>query len=319
MRFGKRRRYGKSKADWAAIEFNREVLRLPHPYNYGCVSGQFVTHAFPDAELFKKQKLHLTPLCGPEDIRRLVHRYRDGGIGVDELTSAVFGLSYAELAGAAFEAERLSRCAATDETLNALRRSEISTSWTRALDEAMPTEFIFECLGDGSCRLATSSGLGSFVQDPWESRESHALIYADAARIGFVAVAQHFGKTNSNFGWTTSYRVRRELAGDVLRRNPLVPHPLEVLPEKQLAAIRARSNELAHRLDRMFGKPEGEARLPHTFAAASHQASLWESAEMGAMLAAVGIDPAACIMYSAAGTRIAPAEFTWFQPSSDSA
>ena len=285
-------------------------FNLSGPYNYHSVSSQFLANAFSADEYKPYPRKMLSSALSEGEVRQLLENFIDGQIGQEGLSRAIFGCSYAEIVEHTHEQERINRSAASPAMLERLARSTISADWIAALDEGEPHPTVMRCLGDAGCRPATSSGL---VHDGWNFGDSHAPVYADAARIGFVAVAAHYSLVQSHFRWKDDQRSLDRIAGAAVIARPVVPHPLTILPVDQQDQVRLRCRQLAHQLERMFGKPDGQERLPYTFEAEPFAESLWRASEHGSMIAAIGIDPSSCIIYGSDGQPLHPRDLPWIR------
>lgn len=141
-------------------------------------------------------------------------------------------------------------------------------------------------------RVATHSYLGP------GSRQSHKYppIYAEAARFGFIAVANIFDCEKSTFGWKENYDTAYWLAGAILITRPTIITPLEAFSVEHTAEIRRLIEPLAARLDDIYDKPK-PFEMTSTVSSGYSQ-TLWRSAEAGAMLAAVSVDRSASRFYT---------------------
>lgn len=281
------------------------------PFNYHFVRTNFLAHAFPTAPMLRGRGL-LPSLRSASEVRQLLEQYATGAIDVDSLTASVFGLaSFPEFVETLHNLKKSSRGAATADVLRRLESLKWSAQWERMLDEGRVDGFVWDCLGDAGSRSATHSGLR---HDGWDHRDPHAGTYAEAARVGFMSVAEPFGVQSSSFGWRKDRTARDALVGVAVIPSATAPNPLTVLSERHRRSVEARCERLARKLRERYGEREGRESLPYTYRADSFATSLMSAAKQGALLAAIGIDPSGCFVYGGsvgAVRRLEPHELPW--------
>jgi hypothetical protein len=309
--FSKKPKDTRTPADLAAINLNQRLNFRPH--NYHDVSISFLSHAFPDSPMFMNRSL-LPTECSSQVVHNALERFVSGSLAADDLTQLVFGLSsISELVNQIFLIKRTSCSAATANLLDKLSKLEWSVEWDRTLDTRRVNAYVWDCLGDVGSRPATHSGL---AHGGWRHYADHAIHYAEATKIGFVAVAEPFNRSASTFGWRQDPESQVSLLAAVVTQCPSVPNPLDVISDQHLSSVQERCEQIAFRLTRMFGDRSGAQVLPYTFSADSFSNSLMTAARHGAMLAAIGIDPSACRIYTGRGDdarQMAPDEFPWLE------
>lgn len=297
--------------DLAAISLNQRLDF--RPFNYHDVSVTFLSHAFPTSPMFGGRAL-LPSSRSASEVRAALEQFVAGTTDVDSLTRFVFGTaSFPEFVETLNELKKSTRGAPSEKVLTKLESLKWSRQWEQSLDEGRADRFVWDCLGEAGSRSATHSGLR---HGGWDSHDAHAATYADAARIGFMAIAEPFGVENSSFGWRKDRTARDAVVGVAVIPSATVPNPLTVLPERHRNAVEARCEQLAYRLRRMFGEREGMAVMPYTFHADSFAESLIDAARHGALLAAIGIDPSGCFVYEGYGDakrRLEPHELPWLE------
>jgi hypothetical protein len=307
--FSRKKQETRTPSDLAAINLNQR-LEFKH-FNYHDIRISFISHAFPNSPMFADRSLASTQRSSAE-VRTALERFIASEISEDELTNEVFGLStFAEFVDM-ISIQKKSDCGgASSEVLKKLAQTEWSQEWDRSLDTARVHQFVWDCLGDSGSRAATHSGL---VHDGWRHQDAHAIHYAEAAKLGFVAVAEVFGKSKSSFGWNEDSNSQDRLLTAVVIPCPANPNPIDVLSERHRKSIDERCEQIAFRLNRMYGERSGSAVLPYTFNADSFFESLTTASRHGALLAAIGLDPSGCRIYSGYGEerrQVAPSEFPW--------
>lgn len=307
--FKKKPRDTRTPADIAAINLNQRLSL--DPFNYHDVSMTFLSNAFPDAPMFANRAL-VSTIRSNTEVRDALERYVSGDLSADDLTRFVFDVeSLAELVDKIFLITKSSCGGASASLLAKLEALDWSTTWERALDTTRVNEYIWDCLGDVGSRPATHSGL---VHDGWRHKDAHAIHYAEAAKIGFVAVSEPFKLATSSFDFKQDRKSQEDLLAAVVISCPNIPNPLEIMSSRHRASISDRCEQIAFRLNRMFGDPSGEKIMPYTFQADSFQTSIFTAAKHGAMLAAIGIDPSGCRVYSGYGDsreRLDPKDLPW--------
>jgi hypothetical protein len=295
--------------DLAAIDLNQRLNFRPH--NYYDVSMSFLSHAFPGSPMFSNRALIPTE-CSSIEVRNALERFVAGNLSADDLASLVFGTNtFAEFVDQIFSIKKTSCGGASVSLLEKLKAIKWSQEWESALDTQRVDAYVWDCLGDAGSRPATSSGL---VHDGWRHKDAHAIHYAEAAKIGFVAIAEPFNLVTSSFGWKQDRQSQADLLAAVVISCPSQPNPLEVLSSRHRSAVEQRCEQISFRLTRMFGDHSGEAIMPYTFQADSFKNSIFSAAQHGAMLAAIGIDPSGCRVYSGYGEskrQLSPEELPW--------
>lgn len=295
--------------DLAAISLNQRLDF--RPFNYSDVSITFLSHAFPTSPMFGGRAM-LPSSRSAAEVRGALEQFVAGATDVDSLAGFVFDVaSFPEFVEALNDLKKSTRGAASPKVLRTLESLKWNSQWERSLDEGRADRFVWDCLGEAGSRSATHSGLR---HDGWDHRDSHAGIYADAARIGFMATAEPFGAQASPFGWRPDQAARDAVVGVAVIPSATVPNPLTVLPERHRSAVEDRCERLASRLRRMFGEREGKAVMPYTFSADPFGESLRTAARHGALLAAIGVDPSGCFVYEGYGEarrRLDSHELPW--------
>lgn len=307
--FSRKYKDDRTPEDLRAIDLNQRLnIR---PYNYYEVKTTLLSLAFPSSPMFGNRAL-ISSECPSEQVRRSLEKVVDGTISMDQLVQVVFGIEkFTEFVDKIFAITQTTCSAASTTVLSDLSEHTWTTNWDLAIDTMRVDSYIWDCLGEVGARPATSSGLPN---DGWSQHHPHAIHYAEAAKIGFVAVAEVFQLSESRLGLRTDQGSQRELLSVIVTPRPVVPSPLDVLSERHRKSVNSRCEQIAFRLERMFGNHAGKAVMPYTFSAASFLTSLKQAAQHGAMLAAVGIDPTACLVYrKAAGNKILleSDELTW--------
>jgi len=257
-------------------------------HNYHSVAVAFHSHAFPDSPTYGGNSPIPSRRSAPEVLKAL-NRYISREISADELSQFVLDRpNFVTVVEELLEKSRTQRGAASEAVLERLSSHKASKAWKSGLANGTPHEFIVECLQESSTRIATHSGLGHWSHQP----QKYPLIYAEAAKFGFMAVATIFDCERSTFGWTESLGTADWLAGVSLITRPTIMTPLEALSDEHRAEIRRLIEPLAARLDDIYGEPKPTEMTAR--ARPSYSETLWGSAEAGAMLAAIGIDSSAC-------------------------
>ncbi len=223
---------------------------------------------------------------------KALNRYISREISADELSQFVLNRpNFVTVVEELLEKSRTQRGAASEAVLERLSSHKASKAWKSGLANGTPHKFIMECLQESSTRIATHSDLGHWSYQP----QKYPPIYAEAAKFGFMAVAIIFDCERSTFGWTESLGTADWLAGVSLITRPTIMTPLDALSNEHRAEIRRLIEPLAARLDDIYGEPKPTEMTSR--ARPGYNETLWRSAEAGAMLAVIGIDPSACRFY----------------------
>lgn len=182
--------------DLAAINLNQRLDF--RPFNYYDVSITFLSHAFPTSPMFGGRAL-LPSSRSASEVRAALEQFVAGTTDVDALTRFVFGVgTFPEFVEALNDLKKSTRGAPSERVLKKLGSLDWNRQWEQVLDEGRADPFVWDCIGEAGSRSATHSGLR---HDGWDSHDAHSGIYADAARIGFMAIAEPFGAQNLSFGW----------------------------------------------------------------------------------------------------------------------
>lgn len=257
-------------------------------YNFNSVALAFHAHAFPDTTQFWGNSLIPSRRSATEVLDAL-KKFIQHQISADELSQFVLDRpNLVTVVEEVLEKSRTPRGAASQAVLQRLGEHKPSKRWKEQLTAGNPHKFITECLVEASTRCATHSGLGHWSYQP----NKYQLIYAEAAKFGFMAIATIFDCERSTFGWTESLGSADWLAGVSLITRPTITVPLEALSGEHRSEIRRLIEPLAVRLDDIYGEPK--PRQMSTAKRTGYLETLWYSAESGAMLASIGIDPSAC-------------------------
>jgi hypothetical protein len=260
-------------------------------YNYHDVAVAFQAHAFPDTTQFWGTSLIPSRRSAPEVLEAL-NRFVRQEMSDDELSQFVLDRpNFVTVVEEVLEKSRTPRGAASQAVLERLRAHQCSKPWKERLLTGVPHKFVMECLTDASTRVASHSDLGHWSYQP----NKYPLIYSEAAKYGFLAIANIFDCENSTFGWKESLGTADWLAGVSLITRPTIMNPLDAFSNEHRSEIKRLVEPLAVRLDDIYGEPKVVAMTSRK--RPGYRQTLWHSAEAGAMLAAIGIDPSACRFY----------------------
>lgn len=281
-----------SRDDRRKEEARQLLLKLNFGrYNYRDIAVAFQAHAFPDTTQYWGTSPIPSRRSAPEVLDAL-NRFIRQELSADELSRFVLDRpNLVTVVEEVLESSRTPRGAASQAVLQRIRAHKHSKSWKDQLLTGAPHEFVMECLKDLSTRIATHSNLGPWSHQP----NKYPLIYSEAARYGFLAIANIFDCEKSTFGWKQSLGTAEWLANVSLITRPTIQRPLEALSAVHRSDIGQLIEPIADRLDDIYGQP---LDVPLTSRKRpGYKETLWDSAEAGAMLAAIGIDSSDCRFY----------------------
>lgn len=242
---------------------------------------------------------------GPHDADALIRRFAADQMSKEQLANAFFGRDLSYLQQDVLDRGIAPYSVTSEVVLDRIRSTEPSVGWMESITDYVPHPTIMEILGySGNDGIPTHAGL---PMDGWTAQDPHRFILQDAARVGFVSVCYPFGQSEGDFDVVAGSLAGRQVVGLAHTQSPYSTHPFHALPKPVYKAVRKRCRKLAHQLTHMYGE-----RLSNAPGEVSESCDLFEeatymAARLGAMVAAVVIDPSACKLFRLTG---APPNYT---------
>jgi hypothetical protein len=291
------------------LELRNDLERMLNPLSSASEVRTALACAAVPGSIMKEYPPRWHSQMPAEEVRTLIRAYYDDTISENDLTLAVFGRTYTDMALEVLDANRSSYFTVLPNVQERLRPAHVSPDWLRAVRQA-PTgpglpHMVDELLGE-----LANAGPPTFMDlplDGWDHSDPTRFEFRNAARVGYVAVAHPLGTLRTQFNADAESGLR----GMTVTCDPRSPHPLDAIAEEVRDTVDDTVAEIAYGFERILGPRYFEFPEKPTYSRNKYKEALTEAAACGAMLAVVLADPEGCRFFTLAGEHVTAEALPW--------